>query len=70
VRPTVLETTALGAAYAAGLAAGVWSTLGDLRQNWKADRLWEPQWSADQREAAYRGWQKAVERTFGWVDVD
>jgi glycerol kinase len=70
VRPTVLETTALGAAYAAGLAAGVWSTLGDLRQNWKADRLWEPQWSVDQREAAYRGWQKAVERTLGWVDVE
>jgi glycerol kinase len=69
VRPVVAETTALGAAYAAGLATGFWSDLDDLRQNWKRDRQWEPRWSADQRDAAYAGWQKAVQRTLEWVDV-
>ena len=69
VRPVVAETTALGAAYAAGLATGVWSGLDDLRQNWKRDRQWEPRWSADQRESGYAGWQKAVSRTLDWVDV-
>ena len=64
VRPVVSETTALGAAYAAGLAVGYWKTLDSLRANWKADRQWEPQWSADQRETAYRGWTKAVEKSF------
>jgi glycerol kinase len=67
VRPVVAETTALGAAYAAGLAVGFWKDLDDLRENWRMDRRWEPRWSADQRDAAYAGWQKAVERTFGWV---
>jgi len=70
VRPVVAETTALGAAYAAGLAVGFWRDLEALRSNWKADRQWEPTWSADRREEAYRGWQKAVERTFDWVSVD
>ncbi len=69
VRPVVAETTALGAAYAAGLAVGFWKDVEDLRQNWQADRRWEPRWSADQRESTYRGWQKAVERTLNWVDV-
>jgi glycerol kinase len=69
VRPVVAETTALGAAYAAGLAVGFWKNLSDLRQNWKADRRWEPRWSADQRESTYAGWQKAVERTLNWVEV-
>ena len=69
VRPVVAETTALGAAYAAGLATGIWSGLDDLRQNWKRDRQWEPQWSADQRETGYARWQKAVSRTLDWVDV-
>ena len=64
VRPVVSETTALGAAYAAGLAVGFWKTLDSLRSNWKADRQWEPQWSADQRESAYAGWTKAVEKSF------
>lgn len=67
VRPVVAETTALGAAYAAGLAVGFWKDLDDLRENWRMDRRWEPRWSQDQRDAAYAGWQKAVERTFGWV---
>jgi glycerol kinase len=67
VRPVVAETTALGAAYAAGLAVGFWKDLDDLRENWRQDKRWEPRWSADQRDAAYAGWQKAVERTFDWV---
>jgi glycerol kinase len=69
VRPVVPETTALGAAYAAGLATGFWNGLDELRQNWKADRQWEPGWSEDKREATYAGWKKAVERTLNWVDV-
>jgi glycerol kinase len=68
VRPVVSETTALGAAYAAGLASGVWKNPDDLRRQWKADRTWEPRWSEDQREDAYAGWTKAVERTFDWID--
>jgi glycerol kinase len=67
VRPVVSETTALGAAYAAGLAIGFWKDLDDLRQNWKKDKQWEPAWSADQRDSAYAGWQKAVERTLNWT---
>ena len=70
VRPVVVETTALGAAYAAGLALGVWRDLDSLRHNWKADRQWDPVWSADQREEAYRGWQKAVERSLNWVEAE
>ena len=69
VRPVVSETTALGAAYAAGLAVGVWNDLDTLGRQWRADRQWEPRWSADQRDEAYRRWQKAVERSVGWVDV-
>jgi glycerol kinase len=69
VRPIVPETTALGAAYAAGLATGFWKGLDELRQNWKADRQWKPSWSEDKREATYAGWKKAVERTLNWVDV-
>ena len=70
IRPVVAETTALGAASAAGLAVGFWKDLDTLRRNWKADRRWEPRWSGDRREEAYRGWQKAVERSFDWVDPD
>jgi glycerol kinase len=68
VRPVVPETTALGAAYFAGLAVGFWNSFEDLRQNWRADRRWEPEWSTDQRETAYRGWTKAVERSLGWLE--
>ncbi|QBI20524.1 glycerol kinase [Egibacter rhizosphaerae] len=68
-RPQVAETTALGSAYAAGLATGFWNNLDELRENWQEDKRWQPQWSADQREAGYAGWKKAVERTFDWVDV-
>ena len=68
VRPVVAETTALGAAYAAGLAVGFWTSLESLREHWKADRQWEPSWSEDQREEAFHGWRKAVDRSLGWVD--
>jgi glycerol kinase len=67
VRPVVAETTALGAAYAAGLAVGFWKDLDDMRQNWREEKRWEPRWSADQRDAAYRNWEKAVSRTLDWV---
>src|SRR3712207_6334980 len=68
-RPVVAETTSLGAAYAAGLATGFWGNLEDLRENWNEDKRWEPQWSEDQRESGYAGWKKAIERTYGLVDV-
>jgi glycerol kinase len=67
VRPVVAETTALGAAYAAGLAVGFWKDLDDLRDNWRMDKRWEPRWTAEQRDTAYAGWQKAVSRTLDWV---
>ena len=67
IRPTVTETTALGAAYAAGLAVGYWSGREELRRNWSMDRTWEPQMEAKAREKAYREWQKAVTRTFDWI---
>jgi len=69
-KPVVAETTALGSAYAAGLAVGFWSNTDELRRNWNEDRRWEPQWSEEQREEAYAGWKKAVERTFRWLEVD
>ncbi len=68
VRPIVHETTALGAAYAAGLATGLWANLDELRANWGVDRTFEPQWSEGKREAAYTGWKKAVERSRDWVE--
>jgi len=67
VRPLVHETTALGAAYAAGLATGLWPGLDELRANWGVDRVFEPQWDESRREEAYAGWKKAVERSRGWV---
>jgi glycerol kinase len=70
VRPTVSETTALGAAYAAGLAVGVWRSTDELRRNWRAARSWQPQMPAAQRDALYRRWQKAVTRAFDWIDED
>jgi glycerol kinase len=70
VKPVVAETTALGAAYAAGLAVGFWENPDDLRSNWQEGKRWTPNWSEDQREAGYAGWQKAVQRTLDWVDVD
>ena len=68
VRPRVSETTALGAAYAAGLAVGFWSNLDELRHKWQVDTTWQPHMSPTRRQDLYHGWLKAVERTFGWVD--
>ena len=68
IRPTVIETTALGAAYAAGLAVGVWSELDELRANWGRDHEWTPQMDESERQRLYSGWLKAVTRTFDWVD--
>jgi glycerol kinase len=68
IRPKVAETTALGAAYAAGLAVGFWSNLDDLRANWQRDQTWLPQMENSRREVLYRGWKRAVERTFNWVE--
>ncbi|MBI5304695.1 MAG: glycerol kinase GlpK [Chloroflexi bacterium] len=67
VRPIVNETTALGAAYAAGLAVGFWKSLDELRQNWGVDRVFEPQWDATRREHGYGEWKRAVERSKGWL---
>jgi len=69
-RPLVAETTALGAAYAAGLAVGFWKDTDELRANWNESRRWTPQWSDQQRATGYAGWKKAVERTLDWVDVE
>jgi glycerol kinase len=69
-RPVVAETTALGATYAAGLAVGFWKDTDELRANWNESKRWEPQWSAEQRDTAYARWQKAVQRTLDWVDVE
>jgi glycerol kinase len=68
IRPEVSETTALGAAYAAGLAVGFWSGLDELRQNWAVDKTWQPAMDADAREKYYREWKKAVDRTFDWAN--
>ncbi|HEX2991033.1 MAG TPA: glycerol kinase GlpK [Anaerolineales bacterium] len=68
IRPQVAETTALGAAYAAGLAVGFWENLDDLRSNWAKDKEWTPTMESTLRERQYAGWKKAVTRTFDWVE--
>ncbi|AXB47016.1 glycerol kinase GlpK [Amycolatopsis albispora] len=68
IRPVVNETTALGAAYAAGLAVGFWKSEEDIRTNWAKDKEWTPQLDADTREAQFKNWKKAVTKTFDWVD--
>jgi len=70
VRPVVAETTALGAAYAAGLAVGFWSSLDELRQNWQEDSRWTPNMEDSERDRQMRNWKKAVTKTFDWVDED
>jgi len=67
-RPQMKETTALGAAYLAGLATGFWSDLDELRSKSSIERVFEPACGSEQREALYRGWQKAVERTRNWAE--
>ncbi|MDQ3752890.1 MAG: glycerol kinase GlpK [Actinomycetota bacterium] len=68
IRPTVAETTALGSAYAAGLAVGFWSELDELRDNWGKDKEWEPHMEEDERAKQYAMWKKAVTRTFDWIE--
>jgi glycerol kinase len=70
VRPVVAETTALGAAYAAGLAVGFWSGLDDLTANWQEDRRWEPSMDEEERDRLLRQWRKAVTKSMDWVDGD
>jgi glycerol kinase len=70
IRPQVAETTALGAAYAAGLATGFWAEQEDLRENWQEDKRWEPTMDAGQRDEYYKFWKKAVTRTFDWFEAE
>ena len=70
IRPKVVETTALGAAYAAGLATGVWASRDDLRAHWQEDVRFEPRMPADERERRYGQWKKAVSKSLDWVDDD
>jgi glycerol kinase len=68
IRPKVAETTALGAAYAAGLAVGFWKDYDELRLNWGRDKEWKPSMPAQRRDILYAGWKKAVTRTFDWME--
>ncbi|AYY11978.1 glycerol kinase [Actinobacteria bacterium YIM 96077] len=70
IRPVVAETTALGAAYAAGLAVGFWESEDEIRNNWAQDKQWDPAMDEAERERQYRLWKKAVTKTFDWVDAD
>jgi glycerol kinase len=67
IRPRVTETTALGAAYAAGLATDFWKDLDEIKHQWALDRRWQPQMPASQRKLLYARWQKAVQRSFDWL---
>jgi glycerol kinase len=67
-RPKVAETTALGAAYAAGLAVGFWKDRDELRKNWQAGKTWSPRMESARRDGLYRWWLKAVQRSFDWVE--
>jgi glycerol kinase len=68
IRPKVAETTALGAAYAAGLAVGFWKDYDELHSNWGRDKEWTPAMPTDKQETLYAGWKKAVTRTFDWIE--
>jgi len=70
IRPKVVETSALGAAYAAGLAVGFWSGLDELRSNWQEGQRWEPQMTAEERERLLREWHKAISKSLDWVTED
>jgi glycerol kinase len=67
IRPVVTETTALGAAYAAGLNVGYWNNLDDLRRNWQEDKRWTPAMPDETRKKLYNDWKRAVQRTMGWI---
>ena len=68
IRPVVTETTALGAAYAAGLSVGFWNSFDELKKNWHIDKVWEPQMEPGRRLALLADWKKALERSYGWID--
>jgi glycerol kinase len=68
IRPHITETTALGVAYAAGLATGFWNDIEELRHNWTPDRKWQPTMDVPQRDALFLGWKRAVTRTFDWIE--
>jgi glycerol kinase len=70
IRPVFAETTALGAAYAAGPATGFWRDTSELHASWHESRRWQPSWTEGQRAEGYAGWRKAVQRTLDWVEVD
>jgi len=70
VRPEYLETTAMGAGFAAGLAVGVWSSLEEIGKMWKSDMTWQPTMAKEERARCWKGWNKAVERSLGWIDDD
>jgi glycerol kinase len=67
-RPVVRETTALGAAYLAGLAVGYWKDLGDISRNWALDKEFVPQMAENERQQRYSTWKKGVERSLAWVE--
>jgi glycerol kinase len=68
VRPEYAETTGLGAAFAAGLAVGVWADVEEVSKMWKSDRVWKPEMVAAERERCWKGWNKAVKRSLNWLD--
>ena len=68
VRPAVRETTALGAALAAGMADGVYRSTDEIARLWRKDRVFEPEWTEDRRESAYAEWKRAVEKSRGWAE--
>ncbi len=68
IRPVVTETTALGAAYAAGLSSGFWDGLEEIKHHGKKDKSWNPVMSREERSRRYRFWNKAVQRTLDWIE--
>jgi len=68
VRSSIKETTALGAAYAAGLGIGLFKNVDELYSNWSINRIWTPEMEDRKRESMYQSWKKAVSRTFDWMD--
>jgi glycerol kinase len=67
IRPKITETTSLGAAYAAGLATGIWHSTEELSSKWAADKSWQPTMNLENKEKLYAGWRKAVQRSCGWA---
>jgi len=68
VRPTVIETMSLGAAYIAGLASGFWKDISEIKRNWQIDKIFIPEWSEEKREKMYKGWKKALKRSLNWAE--